>query len=322
MSRILRIDQPDYRVKVSNGGTITFDTGPTAGTVVITGNLDVRGTTTTVQSTVTTINDNIVVINAGETGNGISGTLNYQAGIQIERGAQQDAYLLFKENITHWNSNTNSVGTGSFVLKTISDLGVEGQTGLQLNSISAPQNTNLNFDMQAGTGVLKIANATNYHERVINDSDIPNRRFVTTYVADYIASASLEKISKVELGVEKSRAQATTTSLDFVINSNLIATVTSGGLTVNSQINILNNTITNISPTQKLILTATNALVEVDASLNIVNRASAPAFESGRNKVYSLATIGPGSSGLYFTNTTVSDELVAKNRALLFSMLF
>ena len=49
MSRIVKVSEDNYRVNVQPGGTITLDTGDlsesTIGTVVIVGNLDVKGAT-------------------------------------------------------------------------------------------------------------------------------------------------------------------------------------------------------------------------------------------------------------------------------------
>ena len=65
MSRVLRVTDDNYKVIVDNGsaGTITLDTTADAsslqGTVVVRGNLEVQGTSTTIESTVVTINDNI-----------------------------------------------------------------------------------------------------------------------------------------------------------------------------------------------------------------------------------------------------------------------
>jgi len=56
--------------------------------------------------------------------------------------------------------------------------------------------------------------------------------------------------------------------------------------------------------------------------LNLDNKSSNPGSTAGTNKVYSKSTIGAGNTGLYFVNTTTSDELVSKKRALLFSMIF
>jgi len=93
MSKIVKVTDGDYKIVVSNGltGTITLDTTAGAdvirGKTVINGDLEVRGTTTTVESTVTTIADNIITLNEGEAGAGISPSLSYIAGIEIDRGS-------------------------------------------------------------------------------------------------------------------------------------------------------------------------------------------------------------------------------------------
>jgi hypothetical protein len=343
MSRILRVDQDNYRIAVNTGGTITFDTGPTAGTVIITGNLDVQGTTTTVESTNTTIKDNIIQVNYGQSGSGISGALQmpYQAGLQIGRGSSPDAFLVYDEQVTHWDSTANAGAggsvSGSFVIKTYNGT-TTGTTGLQVNSISPIVNTNLYLDMQNGNSVLKIANSTNYYTRVVNDNDIPNRQFVTSYVTAQLASAGVEKIQKIVSSISQSLVQTTTNSVDtYTIDSgsgNLIlrTQVTSGGLTVNTTaglpgVNILGNTVTN-SGTGNLIVTSGNGVVEFNASLEIDVSVSDPATAANKVKFYSKSTEGPGRTGIYFVSNNAygalaynQDELVSKNRAVLLSIL-
>ena len=63
MSRVLRIGSTDYKVVVNNGGTITLDVGNNPGKVVITGNLEVQGETTTINTTETNIEDKILTLN-------------------------------------------------------------------------------------------------------------------------------------------------------------------------------------------------------------------------------------------------------------------
>ena len=48
MSKILNVNTGNYVARVASGNTITFDTGAQAGTVVITGDLQINGETTTV----------------------------------------------------------------------------------------------------------------------------------------------------------------------------------------------------------------------------------------------------------------------------------
>ena len=70
---------------------ITFD-----GNILIKGNLNVLGSNTSINSDTLEVEDNMVVINKNETGDGI--TLGY-AGLEIERGTKPNVYFVFQENI-------------------------------------------------------------------------------------------------------------------------------------------------------------------------------------------------------------------------------
>lgn len=62
--------------------------------MTVTGNLTVSGTATTVHSTTVTTDDNIIVLNAGEVGAGVTaGT----SGIEVERGSLTNYQFLFRE---------------------------------------------------------------------------------------------------------------------------------------------------------------------------------------------------------------------------------
>jgi hypothetical protein len=104
MSKIVRVQTGDYRIITSPGGTITLDAGSASivepagwpGGVIINGDLLVNGVTTTIESATLTVKDNIIVINEGETGDGV--TLN-TSGIQIDRGNAPDVSFLWDERI-------------------------------------------------------------------------------------------------------------------------------------------------------------------------------------------------------------------------------
>ena len=84
MSKILKVSESDYRLKVVSGGNITLDTGTNVGVVTITGSLVVQGDYTTVNVSDLQIEDNTILLNKGESGSGVTeGT----AGIQIDRGS-------------------------------------------------------------------------------------------------------------------------------------------------------------------------------------------------------------------------------------------
>ena len=71
----------DYKITTDAGstGNVAIDTH----TLTVDGNLVVTGSSTTVSSTNTSITDNVIVLNSGESGAGVtSGT----SGIEIDRG--------------------------------------------------------------------------------------------------------------------------------------------------------------------------------------------------------------------------------------------
>lgn len=336
MSKILKVDSSDYRIKVQDSGNIILDTGAGGfGQVTVTGNLVVQGVTTFVQATNMSLKDNIIELNSGNTSAGVSSVLNYQSGFLIDRGSLPDAYMIFDETLTHWKYVTQGASAtqnGSFVLQTVSSLGAIGTTGLKLTSISPTTGNNLTFDLQNSNATLKIANSLNngYAARVTSDDDIPNRGFVTSYVTTAIATLSPQAIANVSGNglTEFARVQTTTTSIDFTVASVVKAQLTPAGLSVNN-INILGDTIQNTSLFNNLTLTSTNSAVDINTTLNLITRLSdIQVGVSGKLQLYSKSAEGPGRTGIYFTSNTPygvvaynNDELVSKNRAVLLSIL-
>lgn len=309
MSKIVKVSQSDYRLKVKDSGTITLDTGLDVGVVVITGDLLVKGNTTTIDTANLQIEDNIILLNKGEGGAGVTeGT----SGIDIDRGSLPNAQFL-------WNETTD---------KFVFQLDTGALSGIIVGNIATDPATNLQFDMQAGGGTLRIINSTGYESRVTDINDIPNRKFITDYV---LASGGLALTDKIFFpllghvpGNEDTLLQVFETNIQFSVRSggtlNQRAQITAQGLTVDD-INIFNDTIQNTS-SEDLILTAATNHVRIDAILNLDDQTIDPAATGGVSRIYSKSTGGPGKTGLFFTNNTTTDELVSKNRALLFSMLF
>jgi hypothetical protein len=321
MSKILKVSQSNYRLQTQSGGTITLDTGTATGTVIVTGNLNVKGVTTTVESTNTTVVDNILQLNFGQTGNGISSALSYQAGIEIVRGAYSNAQLLFNEQLTYYSTASSTNVSGAFTLKTVA--GALG--GLRLSTVGNDGSTDFVIDMQNGTKAILVGNSPNYDTYVSNDNHLINRKYLTSYVAATGGMATVDRLyfasgATYSSSTSPTLIQAFGSNIQFSINQVLKANLSSTGFAVNN-VNINTDTVTNT--TNNLILTATNNNVQVSAVLNLDDQISIPANTSGKTKLYSSATIGPGRSGVYFTNNTVTtaDELISRNRAVLLSIL-
>lgn len=93
-------------VQLGNAITDTVDIAGTldvAGNTVITGDLTVNGTTTTVNSNTVNIGDNIIVLNADETG-----SPTQDGGIEIERGTSANRILIWDESAGYWTLQQNT----------------------------------------------------------------------------------------------------------------------------------------------------------------------------------------------------------------------
>jgi hypothetical protein len=117
--------------------------------VIITGNLTVNGTQTSIQSTDTIIKDRIITLNSGEAGAGV--TL-IDAGIEVARGSLANVQLIWHETTQTWaltNDGTNYfaiVGTSTGFTKVIDDVAPTLGANLNTSSYTISSNVgNVNF---------------------------------------------------------------------------------------------------------------------------------------------------------------------------------
>lgn len=203
MSKVTKVYNSNYKVAVQNGGTITLDTGDLTGTVVITGDLEVKGRTATIESTEVTIADNILVLSEGTQGSGLPASVGYISGIEIDRGSLPNARWLFDEQIT-WNLGGTS-GQGTFYA-------ITGSQKLPINTPGIVAQGTLYVN--TGNGVISVTNTSNYEEKVwnysggeitpdgsgnvvVDDDHIPNAKALVDYV-DYVFETQL--FAQIEQG--------------------------------------------------------------------------------------------------------------------------
>jgi hypothetical protein len=314
MSKIVKVQNGNLKFVVSNdatpaSATITLDTGARTGTTVVTGDLLVQGTTTTVESNNTSINDNIILLNRGESQNYV--TLQY-SGIQISRGYNNtygDAQVVYNEK-----SSTDSDGT--VVLRyTIGGTYIP----LETNKIdSGGQDLTL---YPGEEGIVGVFGTTNYKARVVDDNALTNKGYVDYAIDLYFNTHFPGQIQATNTRVTVTETPAP--EIGFVLANSLKAKINSSGFTIDSNINLSYNSITNISGASNLRLAATNGNIELAGYLVLVNQTTQPTPAATAGTLYAKSTEGPGRSGIYFVNNTPNaDELVSKNRALLWSMLF
>jgi hypothetical protein len=234
-------------------------------------------------------------------------------------------------------ANTASDLAGSFQLKT-----VDGKlSALALETITnAGGTTDIVFDMRNTTKVLTIANSSTYANYIIRDGDIPNYKFLQNYVASsytngvpgnaLVSIVQYPSIIGSTLATSNTNIQASSTTITFQAQvtgtPTTIGTMTNAGFFLgNVRVggNSTPNTVSGTSGNNLILTAASNAAVEVSGYLILDNQASAPTFVSTGAELYANATIGAGKTGIYFVNSAnYNDELIAKNRALLLSILF
>jgi hypothetical protein len=123
MSSVKRITSP-------SGALAPYDIY--ANVVTVHGNLYVIGNSSVIQSSNTAIYDNTIVLNAGETGAGVTlGT----AGVTVSRGSLPNVSILWNESKTNWQLSTDGT-TYANILTTSSGGGAAGgsDTQVQYNS--------------------------------------------------------------------------------------------------------------------------------------------------------------------------------------------
>jgi len=344
----------DYNIKTIDGGTIKLDTGPNVGRVLVTGDLVVQGNTTAVDSIDLNVRDNIIIANFGETGDGV--TLIY-SGLQIDRGYVEGTYdpetetgipnspasIIFNENPTgdsYWQIATGIPGSYNFQdsrLK-VNEILTEPAGGTNPNgnlSLIGPSSPN---------GVITVSGTINYEDQVIDDDDIPNKRYVDlailnnpafqiklddtrVIISDKELPESLAFYTDVTNGLTTDDESAVSLLVDgalvaeFRENQAYIQDLKITGNTI-----AINDQTTSDDENIKFATFGTTGKVEFDDAIQLKQRQGPFSIISDYTLLHGGAA-GVGTTGLYYVNDSAeshrqSGELISKSRALLFSILF
>jgi hypothetical protein len=324
MSKYVVVPDGNYKLTVQSGGQITLDTGLNVGQVRITGDLLVQGTTTTVQSSEVTIRDNIIELNSGETGPGI--TLN-ESGLRIDRGSFVDSFFVFDENITWLNPVNATTTQGAFVFKNAAS----SLVGVRTNSITTGGG-NL-FLISQGAGVVSVTGTTNYELNVVDDDTLTNKKYVDDAIVTAFQTVLLTQIGDGVITPTTVRAlDQETTSNPSVVEVNIdainVANFYSNRFEL-EKIRIQDTRIETIPTDQDLILAAPGTgVVKIDDTLMLASLPTTgdpttnPSVPLSGIKIYAKSQ-DLGKTGIFFVNdSNTRDELISKNRSLLYSMIF
>lgn len=340
MSKLLKVEKGGYAIKVEAGADITLDTSRNTqakGNVWVFGNLVVNGSTTTIEATNSYITDNILTLNEGETGSGV--TL-LTAGIEINRGSESYAQFLFDESESWITGGLTGMGVFKFVLQNGSVVPIK------TNSIQSPGTLYINT-----SGVISVTGTTNYEEGVFNyvpigggqteiqdlgggvvlDNDtIPNTKALVDYFNWAITNVGSTIISDNNTSVQT--IDNTTSGLPSKIENKIdgvdILTLYEDKIEFPS-IRIEETTISTYNSNADLTLSAPGTgVVNINDTLQITETPGQddiiidPSTPTNGVKLYSK-TEGYGNTGLYFVNkSATNDELVSSRKSLVYSMIF
>jgi hypothetical protein len=325
----------DYNIKTKEGGRITLDTGPNVGSVRVTGDLLVEGATVYVQAANLDVEDNIITLNKGETGAGV--TLEY-SGIEIDRGTSDPTSLLWNENINAWQIVTGPSGSYGFV-----------DSRLKLKEILTNSTTDSGdlLLIGTGTGVVKVFGTDNYEVQVTHDDDIPNKKYVDDAIFNnptfQIVSDTASTPSRV-IVTDKDTAGSLTyfSTVPGAITTygesavTLIVDSTQVSQFYKDRITFFDIQIEGAEIAPRLSLTNSNLKLSAQGTGKIEFNTALQVQKYGTMSIGGYAPdytivyandVGIGDTGLWYLNDNTQvnkrqGEFISKNKALIFSMLF
>jgi hypothetical protein len=344
MGQFLRVNG-DYNIRAGDGAKITLDTGPAAsgGSVRVTGDLVVEGQTLNVAAANLNITDNIIKINDGETGAGI--TLVY-SGLEVERGSLSNASLLYDETADTWLiANDSAPGPFNY-----------DESNLRLRRIYTNPTTD-DGDLTligTGSGVVKVFGTTAYELQVTHDDDLPNKKYVDDSILNnptFQIVAPQGQDTRVIIADKEITPDISTTagslayftaqtgfpnigesSVSVIVDNALvgqffnnrleISDLEIGGGLDSNEITTKNG-ITNLNI---FVRTQGTGKLQTNYAIQLEKIGVTPAYVSNNILVYG-DTPGVGTSGVWFVNDSAeaakqNGELISKNKALVFSMIF
>ena len=264
-------------------------------TVTIPGNLTVQGTTTAVQSTNTELTDNVITLNKGEEGAGVSlGT----AGIAIDRGTEDIVRLVWNEDNSQFEFQ---IGSGDATV----------------------------FAGTLKSGYLQLGSSTIINEILdeddfASDSDtaVATQQSTKQYIADVLSGYIPPTLGVYE---EDTSITVSDTGSDGTITFTLDGTVkgvwTTNGFDIDN-LTINNDTISTSSNGDIVLSPNGTGAVVIDSVFVFNEQGSDPTAISGTTTLYAKVPTINGS-GIFVNNSTNGvQELISKKRARLFGLVF
>jgi len=328
MTQVIRTNG-DYKIQATNTGSITLDSTE----VVVTGNLTVEGTRTDVNVNNLYIEDNIINLNKGQSrDNPLIPKISLNvAGIEIDRGGNNgdgNVALLYDNTLSAWK----------FVKTTTA--GYDGTDSTIIIRSIVTDSTISNGDLALignHTGVLTVPTImapNNYTQQVLNRATadpvtraadvIPNKGYVDYAIANRAPQPSLGSDDTIIVARDKDvLADAVSTSVIQLTVDGQENIYLYANRSVLHDFTISQNAIEITQSNINLRLKTTlYGKVELNYGLQLDQIVVAAPDPVTNTTIVYRNTPGAADSGVYFVNNLKRDELISKNKALVFSMLF
>ena len=299
-----------------------------SGTVTIYGNLDVIGNSTYIESTNSTITDNILFLNSGETNNYVSqGT----SGIAISRGSVStltNAATFLYDDTQYWNYDNITTHRGIWELKTNNASSAIRVNAIRTNAASSF----LNFlGKENPYATLNVKGTIDYENGVLDDDDIPNKKYVDDHAVASIVTAKKLQVGGTFVELKDNSVYPSDPYYNTVNRITLgLGTATNIVLRLEDTRTelvgmVINDTSISVNggrSSESLRLFPVNTgTIEINSALSLANTIQ-PASDSRFTRVYSTSTVGGGGTGLYYVNTKSQDELVSRKRSIIYGIIF
>jgi len=200
----------------SAGGTVTVDDN-----LIVSGDLTINGTTTTINTATLNVSDNIVILN-----NDVTGSPTEDAGIEVERGTSANVLVRWNEVNDKWEITNDGTNYGNIV--STYDTGTVTSTMIADGTIA-----DADINASAAIALSKLASGTSAQVVLANSGGVPT---YTTISGDVTVSNT--GVTAIGSGVIVNADVNASAAIDY----SKLASLTSGNILVGNGSNVATST--------------------------------------------------------------------------------
>jgi cytoskeletal protein CcmA (bactofilin family) len=219
----------------SIGQSVGTSSNVTFNNATVSGDLTVSGTTTYINTQTLNIGDNIITLNADETG-----TPSADAGIEVERGGETNKSFIWDETEDEWSVGSERIKAGTFAgaLTGNADTATTLQTPRTIDITGDITATAVSFDGSANIAISASVNNNSHSHTIANVTGLQTEIDTKAELAGSTGqafSASTVNATTVDLGAWTVTQSGT--DLKFAYNgTNRMKLDSSGNLTVEGNV--------------------------------------------------------------------------------------